>query len=663
MASIFDAPQAAGSIFDDAPAPDKYQQAAQDNLAKMKASGVDPSYGTTASFVNGATFGALPTIMGAAMTPAEMIKHGTWSPSEGYNYAKANENAALASGNAEQPATNTIAGIVGGVGTGAGLANAGLTATRAGAGALGTVGGMAVDGAGYGALNGFLSGEGQGRLSDAVTGAEVGGATGLAIPAAAKVAGMVAAPVVSNLMARDWWGSHLLGGGSENAAKVGLARTILSSGQTPDELQLALDNATAAGQPHYTLADALGKAGQDKLSSVVRAPGQGGVDTAKFLDGRQAAQGRDVSSALSDGLGVTTTSQKLAAALEKQKSDEATANYGTLRAQMGSTPIWSPELQALTSRPSVIQAINDAKNTAAERGYSVVNPFTKGEDGTLSLPEGTAPTFDFWDTVKRGIDKQIAADPKNYDLNGTKNALMGLIDSPQYQAAREPFARTSRAIEAIDTGEEAARTGRPEDTIPAYNALEPGAQAAYRTGYANPLLEQATNGNPGANKALPLMNEGTQAELANMSQYQGPQQPGGLGDVMAQRLNRSDEMHATRFRAMGGSKTADNLAGEHELAIEPGVLLEAAGGNFKGLMLALARKTTNALTGSTPEVRSKLGQLLLTRGPNADVKGALQATISNVAARQALARALGSAGGVTGSRLAIGAGNNAPQTQ
>ena len=117
MASIFDAPQAAGSIFDDAPAPDKYQQAAQDNLAKMKASGVDPSYGTTASFVNGATFGALPTIMGAAMTPAEMIKHGTWSPSEGYNYAKANENAALASGNAEQPATNTIAGIVGGVGS------------------------------------------------------------------------------------------------------------------------------------------------------------------------------------------------------------------------------------------------------------------------------------------------------------------------------------------------------------------------------------------------------------------------------------------------------------------------------------------------------------------------------------------------------------------
>ena len=621
---------------------DKYQQAAQDQLGKLKADGVDPSYGAAASFANGATMGALPTIMGALETPAAMIEHRTWSPVEGYNYAKANEQAALEAGNADHPWTNGAANFVGGVYTGGSLAKAGVTAVRQGAGALGTIGGMMADGAGYGASTGFLSGEGQGRLTGAAEGAAGGAVAGAALPIAAKAATTVAGPFVAQALARDWWGSRLIGAGPEQAAKMSLIQAMGHSGQTPAELQLALDNATAAGQPQFTLADALGKAGRDKLSNVVRSPGPGGPEVADFLSRRQAAQGRDVSSALSDGLGVNTTSDRLATALKAQRTADANADYGALRAKIGGDPIWSPELQALTSRPSVIQAIGDAKDIAAERGYSVVNPFTKQADGTLSLPEGTSPTFDFWDTVKRGLDRQIAKDPTNPDLNGTKKALMSLIDSPDYQAAREPFARTSRAIDAIDTGKQAARSGRPEDTIPAYNDLEPGAQAAYRTGYADPLMEQASNGNPGANKALPLMNEGTQAELANMSHYQGPQQPGGPGDIMAQRLARSNEMNATRNRALSGSQTFDNMAEEKSQALEPGLLLDAAHGNIHGLVLALARTGVNGLTGSTPAVRQKLGQLLLTRGPGADVPGALTPAVNGMVQRKALARALAS---------------------
>ncbi len=640
-----------------APPPDKYQQAAQDQLAKLKAAGVDPSYGPAASALNGATFGALPTLMAGAMTPAEMIKHGTWSPSEGYSYAKANENAALASGNAQHPIANTVAGLGGGMMSGAGLAGAGLTATKAGAGLMRNAAGMAIDGAGYGAVNGALSGESGGRLDDAMTGAAGGAALGVAGPAIAKVAGAVAAPIVSNVMARM---------DPANAAKVSLARAILASGKTPEGLQLSLDNATAAGQPQYTLADALGKAGQDKLSSVVRSPGPGGVEAATFLDRRQAAQGRDVASALSDGLGVTTTADKLASALKAQRGADADAAYGAARSD--------PNRSAV----DVSAAIRQADATLTPGVTALVNPNSNIADNSVEgavrkakafLTDGKSNLSDFDQVLsaKREIDNMIdgATPTVQRALIPIKRSLDDALtaSSPQYAEARDTFARQSRAMDAIDTGKQAARRGRPEDTIPAYGALEPGAQAAYRTGYADPILENASNGNPGANKALPLMNEGTQAELGAMSQYQGPQQPGGPGDIMSQRIARSNEMNATRLRALGGSQTADNLAHEKEGALEPGLLLDAAHGNLHGLAMALARKGLNGLTGSTPEVRAQLGSLLLTRGPAADVQQALAPTVSRVAAHQALARALGAAGGSVGGRLAIGAGSTGRQPQ
>jgi hypothetical protein len=114
----------------DAAAPlDKYQQAAvAERDAANKAGGGDvTSYGLSGQMLNGAMFGALPTVMGALTTPFEMAKHGTWDPSEGYEYAKANQNLALADTNANHPIAGPVANIAGGVLSGAGLANAGLT--------------------------------------------------------------------------------------------------------------------------------------------------------------------------------------------------------------------------------------------------------------------------------------------------------------------------------------------------------------------------------------------------------------------------------------------------------------------------------------------------------------------------------------------------------
>src|SRR6266404_3031027 len=74
------------------PAPDKYQQAAIDEQAALKAAGGNEGAGFTRRLAHGATLGADSTILAGLETPLEMVKRGTFNPVEGYNYAKARED-------------------------------------------------------------------------------------------------------------------------------------------------------------------------------------------------------------------------------------------------------------------------------------------------------------------------------------------------------------------------------------------------------------------------------------------------------------------------------------------------------------------------------------------------------------------------------------------
>src|SRR6266404_7590340 len=73
-------------------APDKYQQAAIDEQAALKAAGGNEGAGFTRRLTHGATLGADSTILAGLETPLEMVKRGTFNPVEGYNYAKARED-------------------------------------------------------------------------------------------------------------------------------------------------------------------------------------------------------------------------------------------------------------------------------------------------------------------------------------------------------------------------------------------------------------------------------------------------------------------------------------------------------------------------------------------------------------------------------------------
>lgn len=620
-----------------APPLDKYQQAAADKIAKLKAAGEDPSYGAANSAENGVLLGALPTVMAGLTTLPSMIEHATWDPREGYNYAKAQQNALLASGNAEQPWTNGLATLAGGIGTGTLASAGGLTMVPAAVagtpapGLLATAAGMAGDGAAYGAATGFNSGEGSDRLTGALTGAAAGGALGAAIPVAGNM--LTGNPVVSNLRALI---------NPSGFANSQLARAILESGQAPQDLQTALDTATAAGQPNFALADALGNSGQRMLTTVTKSPGPGREAAHDFLETRQAGQSGDVSSALADALAAPNTAAQTTAGLTAQRTADAATNYGAARTAGGAvdvTPAITLADQTLT--PGVTKLVNPNSNIADNSIESAVSR------AKSFLTDGTSQLSDFQQVfqAKQEIDNMIdgATPTVQRVLIPIRNSLDDQLASASqpYANARDTFRQQSQGIEAIPAGTSAARPGvRAADAIDQFNATAPTAQQPFRAGFADPLIAKSDATPYTANAARPLLNPATQAKLDAVAT--SPQAAQNLRDS----LGRSNTMFQTRAKALGGSPTVENINDQSASGVDPMQIWDAVSEGIPGLIRGAARVGGNLLGGSTPRVRSALGEALLMHGQGADVMSRLAPAVQSQIRSARLAKMI--AGGAFG---------------
>jgi hypothetical protein len=223
--------------------------------------------------------------------------------------------------------------------------------------------------------------------------------------------------------------------------------------------------------------------------------------------------------------------------------------------------------------------------------------------------------------------------------------------SPGYRAANANFAQASRNIEAIDQGRTAALRGRPEDTIPAFQGLTREGQQAFRTGYADPLIEQAQGAAYGVNKARPFTSDAFRDEAAALA-------PGN--DMMQRRLGREMTMFETRNQALGGSRTADNLADANAMGVNPTLVGQVLSGNWGGAMRTALAAGQNALTGNTAQVRQAVADILLQRGSSMS-PAALQRMVDEATRRidtirqitQQLGR--GAAGGLAVTPSATGA--------
>jgi len=613
---------------DASPQLDKYQQAAIDSRNQLQKSGNDPTMGYGGRMLNGAMFSSLPTVMAGLETPLSMIAHGTMSPSEGYNYAKAEQDLSLADAQKKQGYLGDAAQLAGGVGSGIGLASNGVTFTKAGAGLMGRIGGMAGDGAAIGAANGFLGGGNSlsDRLGSAAQDGVMGGVLGGAMPLAGKVLSTAANPLISNIAAR--WDP-------EGYATSKLAKALSESGKSVPEVQSGMQEANLNGQGDYALADAMGLPGQRLTSTVARAPGDGRTEIANFLENRQSNQSRRLSGALADSFDAPDTAAQRIASLTADRRITGDANYTAARegaSAVDVTPaidiakqITSPGVNGLTTPAS-----NITENSVQGIVQKAQNLLT---DGTNNLTG-----FDnvkFAKTEIRNMMDSASPTQKGF-LKPIHDALDDQLSaaSPDYANARNTYRQQSQNIEAVDTGKAAAMRGRADDTIPAFQNSSPGQQSAFRAGYVDPLIEQITNAPIGVNKARMFSGDGPQQEI---SAFASP----GKGAPLLGNIARENQMFETRQAAMGGSKTADNLNDSAALGTNLSALARVLHGDWGGAAKSTFGAISNAANGNTEAVRNHLAKLLLTRNGGGNLEQLLGNPSTPQAGASALVRALG----------------------
>lgn len=627
--------------------PDKYQQAAIDERAGMKAMGIEPGdAGLTRRLAHGATLGADSTILAAAMTPVEMFKRGTLDPREGYNYAKAREDLIMNKSRKDTGALGTAAEVLGGGVSGVGLASGGVTAARVlapEAGLLARTGASAADAAALGGFTGAMEGNGlQERGANALKGAAIGGLAGGVLPPALAIGGAALSPVVSNIRARV---------NPTGFAQSQVARGASESRMTPQQITDSIEAAARDGQGMFTAADAMGNAGQRMLSSTARAPGQARTDVVNFLDARQAGQGRRVSNALAEGFDAPQTAAQTEARLTAQRGADADVAYGAVRA--GSNPV------------DLVGTLNHLDRTIGTQPGQVVTAANDSIEAALTpfrqrLARVNPDDFEAVQRI-RG-DMADAAQSAVQSGHGNRARLIGgavrQLDaamenaSAGFRQANRDFAQASRNIEAVDTGRTAATRGRTEDTIPAYRALNGRGQEAFRAGYVDPLVGQTQGAAVGVNKARPFTSDSFRDEVAAIA-------PQRTQTQMTSRIGRENTMFQTRHAATGNSKTAENLADDAAMGVDPHLVGQVLSGNWSGALRSVVASGSNALTGNTPAVRQAVADILMTRGGNVNAtqfQRTLDETVQRIQRVQQMARSMGR--GAAGGLAVTGPGQN-----
>jgi hypothetical protein len=580
----------------------------------LKKAGVPMGEAYSRRIMKGLTFGAGDDILAIPSAIIEMAKRKTWNPLVGWEYAKAQQDLLDEDSKASTGLLGMGAEILGGAGSGLSLARNGITAF----GLLGrtpSVAGKAAAAATDGLALGTVSGAMEGnsldeRTSNALVGGAFGGVLGGALPLAGHYA--VNNPIVSNI--RAWLNPT-------NYATNVLAQDVRRSGMTPRQINQAVEDAAADGQGMFTAADAMGITGQRSLARATRAPGDAQQFATEFLDNRQVGQGRRVANTLHEGFGRPQTAQQTEAAMTQARDDWADIAYPAGR--HGARPVDLTGAVANiddTLQPGAMRFANPQANIADDSIESVLRRYR----GRMTDDRSMLTDYTAIERLRREVAD--AAQAAVRQGRGNEGRMLGNLvremdtalesASPGFRAANNRFRQESRNIEQVAEGRAGAMRGRSEDTIPAYNSQTPAGQRAYRAGYVDPLIADAQGAAVGANKARPLTSDAFRDEAAAFN-------PADRANRMFNRLDRENTMFETRRHATGGSLTDQNLMGQGDIAVDPGLFTNLIRGNFVAAAQRGLGMLANGWSGNTEAVRTELARMLLTRGTARNMEGAL----------------------------------------
>lgn len=584
-----------------------------DELAAVTKAGIPDAI---ANMPGGAVLGPLAgAFLGGPRLLAEKLAPDTFGDKATQTYANsvAESRAKDEQARSQRPGYYIGGEVAGGVATAVPATLAGLTAMRFVDPALMGVRGLAarsaasaVDGATLGALSGAgNAGEGE-RLAGALTGGATGAAVGGAVPGLVAGAGATA---------------RAMGLGPQaGVARDRVLALLQRSRMTPDDVAAQLQAARAAGIDDMAVMDALGRSGQAEAGRLTRSASPAGDDLFRVLEDRQGGAVRRMTTAL-DEAGTRRpgrTAEQLKTELDALRSAKGDVAYNA--AEAGAGPV------------DVSAAIRRADNIIAPGVNKLVNPGSGIADDTLEraitsakalLTDGKSVLSDYNSVRRAKSDIQDMADAAMFagkknrasELGGIARELDAALvaSSPRYAAARNQFRNISGAIDAVDTGAKAARSGRSEDTIRKFNEMTSSEQGGMRAGYASKLVEDVRGVGRTGDVTRPLTAPDVAAEIPTIFP----------GSNLPARTAAERKMFETYAEAAKGSATARRLSEDAAGGSGFGGMVgQALTGNVTGAARKGVELALQAARGERVAARDIITQVMMEKGPT-EAKAAL----------------------------------------
>lgn len=472
--------------------------------------------------------------------------------------------------------------------------------------ALGTM----LRGGGLGAVEGGLQGagnaDGTGVLGNTITGGLIGLGAGMAAPIAVGGLAMAKNAITEGL-------PSLFGKAVQSKANRAVAGALGRSGKTAPDIDALIAAAAREGQPEYRLMDALGLPGQRLANGLTRAGGAPGDEVAEFLATRQSGQPERVGAFVEDAFGVGgTTAAKTKAGLTEARREAADTAYDAARGNAAPVDV--------RGALGVIDARIGGMKGSGVAGDSIDGKLADYRDRLAAQPgpDGVMRELSDFDRVlgvKQAIQDDIGAavragrNNEARELGKLVRELDGALEasSDMYRTANDGFRSASKVIDAVDEGAMMASRGRAADNVPKFGAMAAAERDAARVGYGDDLLRRLeTMTAPTSNRAKPLLSPKRVAEADAMatdpSLYSG-------------RLARENTMWETQNKALGGSRTADNLADQSAVDgfASDGLQAAKSAANFQfGDMVGrIAGALGPVLKGQNEPTRMLIAQMLL----------------------------------------------------
>jgi hypothetical protein len=317
----------------------------------------------------------------------------------------------------------------------------------------------------------------------------------------------------------------------------------------------------------------------------------------------------------------------------------------------GDVPVWSPELERLTSSPDVVAAMREAatrgKSRAVTDGFGGFNPgVTVDNGGIVTFQRGasgqpTYPNLQFWDYTKRALDdaanaaRRSGRNEEAATLGNLAGALRGELDNlvPSYGQARAGAAQFFGAENALEAGQNfvgaSQRFGIPEARR-ALAEMSPQERQLFQDGYVSRYIETLNATGDRRNLLNKIGQSGAAREELNVA----------LGTQRAAQLEvrlRVEQIMDRMRGALGNSTTARQLAEAGLAGGATGVYTGDwhAGAGAAGLVFALRSGGKMLNQRIDQNVARRVGELLASNDPNLIQRG-----VSMIASNPRLMRVL-----------------------